>query len=362
MASVLLAVILGASVSAFMSLRKTQGQAVTQATMKMESQRTLQRLYTEFGQLKRIIASTDNAPSSEDIGMAYYKQLEMPAGMPYMRLANPSMRFPRVSRGGVFSNVGPDPGQMNPTWFGNALIFVIRDRLISLATPNVTLKLGGGGATRLLSPTQPYRLASYKFVCYFMDEHPFKAGEQPIISDRPTTYGLVRWESKPLIEKSELNGLYGLIPASADRGAVWTDLKNNYGITRTWDINQPDPTQCLFDVDASGDFVSMPNEPIACKNIRPAIDLGALEPYARGMLSYNTLGGFALQDLNDKAGLDVPRFGEEQTIIPYGFEVGVCGPNAGRAVLVRLALAARLSQGKHIYGQSQQTIIQTVDN
>lgn len=364
MASVLLAVILGTSLNAFLGLRKTQGQAITQATMKVESQRFLQRIYTEFSQLKHILASADNAPATEDIGMSYYAQLEMPATMPYMRMANPSMRFPHVSPGSTFSNVGTVAGQMNPTWFGNALIFVIRDRLISVATPGVTLKFGAAGATRLLTATKPYRLASYKFVCYFMDEHLPKPGEQPI-AGFPTTYGLVRWESRPYVEKGELSGMFALVPATADRAAVWTDLKTNYGISRAWDINQPDATKCLFDVDGSGNFVVMPNEPIAYRNIRPALDLGALEPYAKGFLSYNTLN-FQVSDLGARdavtGGMVVPRYGEWQNTIPYGFEVGVCGPNAGRSVLVRLALAARLSQGKHIYGQSQQTIIQAVDN
>jgi hypothetical protein len=327
--------------------------------MKLESQQMLQRLYTELGQLKHILASTDNAPATEDIGLSYYKQLQIPATQ-VTKMPDANMRFPHVSPGSVLSNVGTAAGQMNPTWFGNALIFVMRDRLLSIATPNVDLKFGVGGLTKTLSADKPFRLSSYKFICYFMDEH-VKLPTDPQINGLNHTYGLVRWESKPYIEKSELQGFFNLIPDPADRGAVWTDLKTNYDMVRVWDMNQPDATQSLFDVDATGNYVPV-QEAIAMKTLRPAVNLSKLEPFAKGFLSFNTAGTFRISDLNDKNGMTVPRFGEWQDIIPYGFEVGVCGPNAGRSVLVRVAMAARLSQGNHMYGQAQQTIIQAVDN
>ncbi|MOA56959.1 hypothetical protein D3C78_1810480 [compost metagenome] len=60
--------------------------------------------------------------------------------------------------------------------------------------------------------------------------------------------------------------------------------------------------------------------------------------------------------------LQVPRFGEIGTAAPYGFEVAIVGSNAARAVLLRLALAARLQTGGKIFGWSHQQVVQLMDN
>lgn len=359
MACAILAVLMAGVMTAFMGSRKAQGMSVTQSLMKVEGQRLFKRLYIELGQVKRLLGSTDQAPPEEDIALSYYRQLEIPPDL-ITKMPDANMRFPRKSVGGVLTNVGTADGQMRPTAIGNALLFVSRDKLLSLSTSGVAVLMGGSGITRVLTPDKPFRLNTYKFVCYFMDER-IKEESEPQIIGLNHTYGLVRFESRPYVDKGELAGLFGRIPLTSDRLAVWDELKTVHGIARAVDLNEPDATKAIFDVDASAQF-QLKNEAIARHRIQRAIDL-KLTPYAKGFLAFNTTSGaFKASDLNDKAGLDVPRFGEEQDIVPYGFEVSITGPNSGRSVMLRLAMAARLNQGGHIYGQSQQSIIHVVDN
>jgi prepilin-type N-terminal cleavage/methylation domain-containing protein len=354
----ILGVLMAGIFSAFMGSRKAQGTAVTQSMMKLEGQKLLKQLYGELTQLRRILSSTDAAPAGEDIGRSYYNRLDIPVGR-ITKMPDANVRFPRVSPGSSFTNVGLDPGQMRPTWFGNALIFVTRDRLLSISTPNVDIKFGGG-ATRSLTVDKPFRLNTYRIIAYFMDER-VRVGDEAQIMGLNHTYGLVRWESRPYVEKNELEGFFNLMADSTDRAVVWDELETKRGVAGCWDINNPDAATAFYDVDLNGAFLLV-DQPIAMEKLKRAMDLKT-EPYAKGFIAFNTTdGAFKPSDLNNKSGLDVPRFGEEQMIVPYGFEIGITGGNAGRAILIRIAMAARLAQGGHIYGQSQQTIIQAVDN
>lgn len=359
MACMIMAVLMGGVMTAFMGSRKSQGMSVTQSLMKVEGQRLFKKLYVELGQVKRLLGSASTAPIEEDIGLSYYMNLDIPSDR-ITKMPDANMRFPRVAAGGLLTNLGTGDGQMNPRWIGNALIFVTRDKLLSLATPGVNVLMGGSGLTRPLREDKPFRLNTYKFICYFLDER-VKGADEPKINGVNHTYGLMRFESQPYVEKSELEGFFGRIPVLGEKLTVWKEIKDVHGVTRAFDINQSDATQAIYDVDASATLVQK-NELIARKHLQRAIDL-KLEPYAKGFIAFNTTSGtFKPSDLNDKQGLDVPRFGEEQDIVPYGFEVSVTGPNSARSVMLRLGMAARLNQGGHIYGQSQQTIVQVVDN
>ena len=95
-------------------------------------------------------------------------------------------------------------------------------------------------------------------------------------------------------------------------------------------------------------------------------DIRRLQPYAIGMVAFNTNANFKPLDSLKSSGtavtLQVPTFGEAGTPIPYGFEVGIVGTNAARTVLLKLSLAARLSSGGKIFGWSNQQIVQMMDN
>ena len=105
--------------------------------------------------------------------------------------------------------------------------------------------------------------------------------------------------------------------------------------------------------------------PIRRANARN-VTLTNLEPYAMGMVAFNTGPTFKPVDMllssANQVTMQVPKYGEMSVPIPYGFEVGVVGSNSARSILVRLSLAARLNTGGKIVGWPHQQIVQMMDN
>lgn len=360
-AMLIMSVVLVILMNAFMGSRKAQGQAVSMMGLKVAGATAIEKMYLELSQAKRLLASMDAAPAEEDIGRAYFTQMDLPVGLvkPIPLL---NMRFPRIAPEGKFIAMGNTPGQLSPLHIGNSLVMVTRAPEIALATPGVQMKFGSLGALRALTPEKPFRFNRFRFVAYYLTEELLPSDAPNINGTMRHTMGLARWESRMYVDKGELEGLLAQVPLATDRTKIWNDLITTYQVAAAWDPTSSDPTTAFYAMDATTALVVKPGliqragaKPIASTN---------LDPYARGMVAFNTNPNFQPTD-SLKSGLallQVPQFGEIGTQTPYGFEVGVVGSNAARSVLLRLSLAARVKSGNKIFGWSHQQIVQMMDN
>jgi hypothetical protein len=287
--------------------------------------------------------------------------MDLPVGL-VKPIPELNMRFPRIAPEGKFTTMGNTPGQLSPLHIGNTLVMVTRAPEIALATPGVQMKFGSLGALRALTPEKPFRFNRFRFVAYYLTENLLPTTEASINGTMRHTMGLARWESRMYVDKGELEGLLAQVPLSTDRTKIWDDLTTNYQVVAAWDPTSLDPTTAFYTLDGTGTMKQKEGliqragaKPIASTN---------LHPYARGMVAFNTNPNFQPLDSLKTGGtlLQVPQFGEIGTPTPYGFEVGVVGSNAARAVLLRLSLAARVNTGNKIFGWSHQQIVQMMDN
>jgi hypothetical protein len=356
-----MSIVLGILMAAFMGSRKAQGQAVSMMGLKVAGATAIEKMYLELSQAKRLLASMDAAPVEEDLGRAYFERMDLPVGLvkPIPLL---NMRFPRIAPEGKFTTMGNTPGQLSPLHIGNALVIVTRAPEIPLSTTGVQMKFGSAGLLRPLTPEKPFRFNRFRFVAYYLTEELLPDEVASINGSMRHTMGLARWESRMYVDKGEIEGLLGQIPLLTDKLKVWDDITSTYQVAAAWDPTSNDPTTAFYTMDLLGTLVQKPGliqragaKPIASTN---------LEPYARGMVAFNTNPNFQPLDSLKSGGvlLQVPQFGEIGTPTPYGFEVGVVGSNAARSVLLRLSLAARVNAGNKVFGWSHQQIVQMMDN
>lgn len=361
MAMLIMSIVLAILMSAFMGSRKAQGQAVSMMGLKVAGATALEKMYLELSQAKRLLASMDAAPAGEDLGRAYFERMELPVGLvkPIPLL---NMRFPRIAPEGKFTAMGNTPGQLSPLHIGNALVMVTRAPEIALATSGVQVKFGSLGVLRALTPEKPFRFNRFRFVAYYLTEDLLPAEAGSINGNMRHTMGLARWESRMYVDKGELEGLLGQIPLVTDKTKVWNDLTTTYQVAAAWDPTSNDPTTAFYTMDALG--VMVPKDTLILRAGAKPIATTNLDPYARGMVAFNTNPNFQPLDSLKSGGalLQVPQFGEIGTPTPYGFEVGVVGSNAARSVLLRLSLAARVNAGNKVFGWSHQQIVQMMDN
>jgi hypothetical protein len=360
----IMSILLVMLVNAFLGSRKTQGQAVSMMSLKVAGSQALEKMYLELSQGKRLLASMDVAPAGEDIGLSYFNQMEIPMGM-LAPIPAGNLRFPRVAPNGKFTAMGTGSGQLAPWHIGNALVLVTRAPEIPLATSGVKMKYGSAGALRELTPEKPFRLNRFRFVAYYLTEVPIRKDMPAINGTMRHTMNLVRWESRMYVEKAEIEGVLNQVPHPPDRKAIWKDLTDKYLVAGAWDSAATDATKALFEPTGATSTMTPLAGAILKQYVKPVTTLD-LQPYALGMVAFNTNDNFKPLDSLKSSGtavtLQVPTFGEAGTPIPYGFEVGIIGSNAARTVLLKLSLAARLSAGNKIFGWSNQQIVQMMDN
>lgn len=360
-AMLIMSVILVILMNTFMGSRKAQGQAVSMMGLKVAGATALEKMYLELSQAKRLLASMDAAPAAEDIGRAYFELMDLPVGLvkPIPLL---NMRFPRIAPEGKFIAMGAAPGQLSPLHIGNTLVMVTRAPEIALATPGVQMKFGSLGSLRALSPEKPFRFNRFRFVAYYLTEDMLPSDAASINGTMRHTMGLARWESRMYVDKGELEGLLGQVPLATDRTKIWNDLITTYQVVAAWDPTSSDPATAFYTMDPTTALV-VKNGLIQRAGAKPIASTN-LDPYARGMVAFNTNPNFQPLDSLKSGGalLQVPQFGEVGTQTPYGFEVGVVGSNAARSVLLRLSLAARINSGGKVFGWSHQQIVQMMDN
>lgn len=364
-AAALMMLVTGGVFSAFFGMRKAQGSAVVTSSLTAAGASTLQGIRADLGQVKRLLASESVGgvlTPATDWGAQYFALVERPTGLTASAADWPTIR----PDGGLGIAVDPPgPGNLDPATVGNRLMFVKTDRevVVDVSGISVTVGLPPSTSSVLLSDS-PALLRSYRFVAYFLVQKPLQPG---IRINGGLTYAnqLMRWESMPYLEKAEVESLMAKL-ASADRDDVADFLITTRELPRVWDSAATAADEAFYTIDAtdgSVDQVAPATPPQILKQRETAAVSLSLDSYAQTMASFNTkLGGNALFDVPN---FKVPNYAvlDAGTLTtPYGFEVGIVGPIDARQVLVRLALAARLNSGNHLFGVEHQAVVRVVDS
>lgn len=360
----------GVLMQAFAGSRKAQGLAVASQMLKHEGQKAMHRVHLELGQARKLLASNVGALAGENVGRDYFDAIDTLGGsIPPVSAADRA--FPLIEQNSNFNKMGNDEGEMPYSAFGNALIFVKRE--VELPISGVTIKFGSGLVDRELTAQKPFRLYVYRFIAYYLGEVDLPENTAPL-NGKNKALVLCRFESKPYLEKNEAWGFMKMLPTAADRKLVW-DTKLNAtpdgeAIVGAWDSNANNPNVAFYRYDLpEDDMLAVPGF-VRGKQSRPLTNF-QMEPYAVGTVSYNAGSNYPnFKVAGSKDGSPsfvVPAFALDPelaspTQVPYGFEVGIRGSSAGRSVLMRLALAARISAGNHLYGHIHQEIVQVFDN
>jgi hypothetical protein len=357
-------------VNSFVGTRKAQGAAVTASLLKSGGQRATSNLYRELLQSRKLIASLAGT-TGKDLPSQYYSLMEIPQ-LPEP-LADTERVFPQINTKGAFGVTGKGQGTLDPDTVGNALMFVEPADPMVLADDDVYVREGNSGASHEMAKI-PYKLPTYRFVLYHMVKVELPASAPNLDSDRHYTLQLMRWESKPFLEKNDLNLLinrytFPTLASLSSTTAQWNDLANRPPkIAGIWDssattgataiVLYPQVTVSLGPPIAIGlgAWAVDPSPAIAMSRQSWAITTN-LAGYAQAMLSFNTRGNPNFQ-VN---GLDVPAYASAPTVVPYGFETAIAGPIGARSVLVRLALAARLNAGNTLFGMEHQEVVKVFD-
>lgn len=355
-------VLLGVSKS-FVGMRKAQGSAVSQNLLKVAGQKAIHDIYLQLSQSRSLLASTKLDPPTKDRGREYFTIFEGAQASPAMPMS--LMQFPRIDEDGAFGLPGTQSGQLEQATIGNTLVFLTTIGTLELNPPNVTLNIAGVGS---LLTSKPYNIPALRFMAYYMIEKPLPANTAKLPGGQTFTRQLVRWESQPYIERGEFaNFCNNLVGAPATTTTVWNWMQAhpdpNYHVAGLWDGSAATAAATLYTVDGSGNIVAAPAGTLIKKKRMTMLAQTDLDPYAQGMVAFNTTGG-AFPLTIDGQTVPVPAYALTDAAhanFPYGFEVGMVGPSGARSVLVRLVLASRLNQGLHLYGISQQEVIKVFD-
>ncbi|MFP5503191.1 MAG: PilW family protein [Candidatus Sericytochromatia bacterium] len=370
-ATALMTLVFAVMMQAFLGARKAQGMTVAIENLKHEGQQAMHHMMLELGQARRLIASQATDPAEVDMGRDFFEAIDDLKGVS-PPLPATLRHFVRIDSNGSFGKVGNGETEMPYSAFGNALIFVKRETELPIV--GETIKFGSTLSDRTLTEQQPYRLYVYRFIAYYLAMRPLPHNAPPINGDWTSGLTLYRFESQPYHERSEVWGFLKRLPDADERTRVWNDklaaTTEGEAIAGAWDANEPDPNLAFFTY--SKDEDEMINQPgyVRGKQSRPLTQFMS-EPYAIGTVAFNAgskYPNFQVAGNRDGAPSFVgPAFALDPdaaspTQVPYGFEVGVIGANSGRQVLLRLALAARITAGNHLYGHTHQQIVQVFDN
>ena len=370
--TVLMTLVFAAVMQTFMGARKAQGMAVATESLKHEGQKVMQKILYELSQARRLLASQITDPATQDIGRDYFKSIDdFKGNVPPVPGA--SMVFPRTVQSGKFHLLGDlADGKMPYSSFGNTLIFVKRDG--ELAVSGLTVKFGATLTDKVLTDQKPFRLSVYRFVVYYLGTRDLPANAPSINGDGRQTLLLCRFESQPYLEKSEAFQFLSLLPTPAQKLDAWNtklnETSSGEALAGAWDANEVNPDVAFYKYDQdSDDMVNIPGY-VRGKQSRPMTQFTGA-PYATSTVSFNAgsnYPNFKVAGQRDgQPAFVVPAYALDPNAVspptaPYGFEVGIAGPNSGRQVLLRLALAARISAGNHLYGHTHQQIVQVFDN
>lgn len=363
LAAALMGVVLFGATKSFFGVRASQGHLVANNLMKVAGQKALNTIYAELSQSRRLLASSSLAPppsaTNPDKGADYLNRFEGLSTVGTIPTGN--MQFPRIDENGGFGLAGADSGELEQNTVGNTLVFVGLNKTIEIKTPGISLNLIGGGSVTLTA--QPYMIPAYRFVGYFLVERPLPAGTPKLAGTRTVTQQLMRFESRPYLEKADFAAFSSSLGGTAGVAAktVWDDLVAKEGVVGLWDSSAALSADAFYTVDGSGAIVKVAS-PVIYKKRYTLLAQTNLSPYALGMVAFNTSPTFAPTE--NAQPIAVPAYALTDTAhanFPYGFEVAIVGPSGARSVLIRLALAARLNQGLHLYGLTQQEVVKVMD-
>jgi prepilin-type N-terminal cleavage/methylation domain-containing protein len=354
-------IVMAALTMSFFGVRKSQGVAVSNNLLRVAGQRAIKDIHMELSQSRKLLASTNLQPPTIDVGRQYFLQFQGITSPPAIPFGN--MQFPRIDANGGFGVPGANSGELERATVGNTLVFITTAKNLRVAHSAVTIMFPGIPPRFVSTTVDPYYMPALKFVAYYLIEKNLPSGTPAIAGGKTATMQLVRWESKPYIERGEWTGFAGKVVGGAPVAkAAWDKLVSDEGVAGVWDPSAATAAGSIFTVDGAGAVIPAPTGTLFQKKRQVMLAQTDLEPYATGMVAFNTSTAFSVRDAQQV--IPVPAYALTDSAhrnFPYGFEVAIAGPSGARTVLVRLTLAARVHAGLNLYGITQQEVVKVFD-
>lgn len=372
-------VVSGMVLAAYMGANRAQAITAGSSMLKLSGQATLSNLYSQLNQSRRIFdrGAATNAFLAL-LPIDGYSATGLSPG------PTPSeVVLPQVKSGGSFlialdDGTGVPGGQAaatnNPdfdaTSVGNALFFLSKDL-------RVGLKDTATGPEATAFNTVDFNIHTYRFQYYYLAHRTLPLHAPPVRGTDGYTYQLMRWDSLPYLDKTEVEQWMTALMAanSSNAAAAHTFLTTKLAAVKAayagaLDLSQPAAT-AFYDLSTT-DYATLPAKlpapTLTTGHFGTAIKLLMHGSFGEEFVAFNTkpptnatpvtvaVPLASLKGSND----DVPMYAKA-TDTPMGFEVMIAGPPSARRVLTRLTLAARTQPGNVMMGEAYQQITQTYD-
>jgi hypothetical protein len=355
-------VVVGAALNAYIGANSAVTRTVGDGRLKHAGERSLDDIYRELKGVRRVfsrgtaasswLARTDMRPWKADGLTPQAETLELV--------------LPDLLASGTFdaSNAGMAAAA------GNALVFVASEPAARITEP-VAYPPAGPHTTVFGTPTQHFSV--YRFHVYHLAKKPLEPSERLVRgSDRATegyTYRLMHWQSRPYLDHQEVRAW---IERLTTHQPALTPEPTSFIQAKLAALSSGSPVKApyagavdlavgdaaigaspagVYELTLAGSELTASSARLAHADYRGAIAFGVQAGFGLPMVAFNNGTAavpppVAARDLSQGGDLVVPRFASADDVRPFGFEVLYGGPQNGRQILLRLAMAMRDAQSR----------------
>ncbi|MEB3328255.1 MAG: prepilin-type N-terminal cleavage/methylation domain-containing protein [Candidatus Sericytochromatia bacterium] len=353
-------VVIGAALNAYLGANSAVTRAVGDGRLKHAGEQALDAIYRDLKGVRRVFAR--GATASSWLGRSDLRPWQPDGLTPQAETAE--LVLPDLLASPTFdaSNASLATGA------GNALFFVASEPSARITDPAGS---AGPHATVFGTPVQHFTV--HRFHLYLLARKPLEASERLVRgTDRATegfTYRLMHWQSRPYLDYQEVRTWLERLtthqpPLSPDPTAFiqakLAALSSGSPVKAPYagavDLAVSDgavgaAVPGLYELVLEGGGLAVSTARLHHADYRGAIAFGVQAGFGLPMVAFNNGTAVApppvpARDVNLGDDLVVPRFAAPDELRPFGFEVLYGGPQSGRQILLRLALAMRDAQSR----------------
>jgi hypothetical protein len=350
-------VVIGAALNAYLGANTAVTRAVGDGRLKHAGEQALDDIYRELKGVRRVFAR--GATASSWLARTDLRPWKADGLTPQAETSE--LVLPDTLSSAAFdaSNTAMAAAA------GNALFFVASEPSARVAEPAAS-PAAGPHTTVFGTPIQHFTV--HRFHLYFLAKKPLEASERLVRgTERATdgyTYRLMHWKSRPYLDYQEVRTWLERLtthqpPLSPDPTsfiqAKLSALSSGSPVKAPYagavDLAVSDAavgaaTPAVYELVLTSGALTASSARLSHADYRGAIAFGLQAGFGLPMVAFNNGTAaspppVAARDVNLGGDLVVPRFAAADEVRPFGFEVLHGGPQSGRQILVRLALAMR---------------------
>ncbi|MEB3223030.1 MAG: prepilin-type N-terminal cleavage/methylation domain-containing protein [Candidatus Sericytochromatia bacterium] len=355
-------VVVGAALNAYLGANSAVTRTVGDGRLKHAGEQALDDIYRELKGVRRVFSRGTTASSW--LARTALRPWQADGLTPQVETADLVLPDMLASASFDASNAGLAAAA------GNALVFVASEPSARITEPAASPPAGPHTSV-FGTPTQHF--SAYRFHVYHLAKKPLEPAERLVRgTDRATdgyTYRLMHWQSRPYLDYQEvrtwIERLQTHQPAlspeptsfiQAKLAALSSGSPVKAPYAGAVDLSVLDAASGatpagVYELTLSGGGLAASTARLASGDYRGAIAFGVQAGFGLPMVAFNNGTAAApppvpARDVSQGGDLVVPRFAPADDLRPFGFEVLYGGPQNGRQILLRLALALRDAQGR----------------